>query len=252
MLPTYSGAVNGMQAAQQALDITSNNIANANTAGFTAADPTLTDLVYQDHDPSNLINTNQSATIGVGAHVDGSSHDLRPGSPYSTGNPLDVAIGGGGYLAIQQADGTTAYTRSGALRIDGQGQVNINEQLLLPRITLPTTATDAEISTSGQISAMTNDGRQILGQVQLARFTNEQGLQAIGNTTYVSTVASGKPTVGTPTQPGFGALQPGMLEAARVDLAREMTALIITERSYGLNSRALQTIDRMIGDVTHK
>ncbi len=252
MFPAYASAISGMQASQQALDITANNIANVNTPGFDAADPTLEDLIYQQTDARNLIASVTTTTLGDGSHVENAPRSLQPGAPQVTGNPLDVAITGDGYLPVLQADGTTGYTRLGAIRLDAQGRFAINGLLLQPPITMPAGATTPFIVANGQVTAMTPTGQQVIGQIQLARFINEQGLQAVGSTVFVPTPASGPPLTGTPTQPGFGALQPGTLEAARVDLAREMTSLIISERAFGLNSRALQTVDQMIGDVTKR
>lgn len=252
MLPVYASAVSGMQASQQALDITSNNIANANTPGFDASDPTIEDLLYQQTDARSLVSSVIATTLGAGAHVQGAPRSLQPGAPQVTGNPLDVSVAGDGYLAVQQPNGTTGYTRLGAIRVDGQGRFTINGQILQPPITMPPNSTSPFIVANGQVSAMTPTGQQVIGQVELARFINEQGLQSIGSTVFMPTASSGPPITGTPTQPGFGGLQPGTLEAARVDLSREMTALIVSERAFGLNSKSLQAIDSMVGDVTKR
>ena len=252
MLPIYATAVSGMQSSQQALDITSNNLANVNTPGFDASDPTIEDLIYQQTDPREMVNSITTTTLGAGSHVQGAPRSLQPGQPQVTGNPLDVAITGDGFLAVTQPDGTTGYTRLGAIRIDGQGRFNVNGMLLQPAITLPANASSPFIVANGQVTAATPSGEQVIGQIQLTRFINEQGMQAIGSTVFAPTAASGPPITGTPTQPGFGALQAGTLEAARVDLSREMTNLIISERAFGLNSRVLQSIDAMLGDTTKR
>jgi flagellar basal-body rod protein FlgG len=252
MFPAYASAVSGVQASQQALNITANNIANVNTPGFDASDPTLEDLIYQQTDARNLVNGATTTTLGAGAHVENAPRSLQPGAPQETGNPLDVAITGDGYLPVLQTNGATGYTRLGAIRLDAQGRFTVNGLLLQPPITVPANATNPTIVGNGQVTAITPTGQQVIGQIQLARFINEQGLQAVGSTIFIPTAASGSPITGIPTQPGFGALQPGALEAARVDLAREMTSLIISERAFGLNSRALQAIDQIIGDVTKR
>ncbi len=253
MLPIYASAVSGMQASQQALDITANNIANADTPGFDAGQPVIEDLIYQGTDPRNLVtNGVTTTTLGVGTRLEGVPRSMQLGAPMVTGNPLDVSIAGDGYLQIKQADGTIGYTRAGMIRVDGQGRFTIQGQLLQPPITLPPNANTPFITQNGQVTATTPTGQQVIGTIQLARFINEQGLQAVGSTVFVPTSESGPPLAGNPGSPGFGGLQPGALEAARVDLSKEMSNLIIAERAYGLDSRALQTVDQMIADVTKR
>jgi flagellar basal-body rod protein FlgG len=253
MLPIYASPVSGLQASQQSLDITANNIANADTPGFDSADPVIEDLIYQGTDARDLVASNVTTTsLGVGARLEAAPRALQPGSPVVTGNPLDVAITGDGYLQVQQPGGTLAYTRAGMIRLDGQGRLTIQGAIVQPPITLPPGASSPFITNGGQVTATTPTGQQVIGQIQLARFINEQGLQAVGSTLYVPTVASGPPIVGNPLSPGFGGLQAGALEAARVDLSKEMSALIVAERAYGLDSRVLQTVDHMVGDVTSR
>ncbi len=251
MLPVYTRAVSGMQAAQDALDVTANNIANANTPGFDAADPTLMDLDYQDADPRNLVTSSATNTVqGVGAVMEAAPRSGLFGQPITTGNPLDVAITGDGYFQVARPDGTTGYTRLGKLQQDGLGRLTIAGLLVQPPVTLPPGALEPVITPSGQVQAQINGVLQPVGQLQLMRFPNPQGLQAAGDSTYLATVSSGAPLRGTPGQPGFGQLLPGALEAPRVDLSREMAALIIGERTFTLNAHALQTVDAMVGDIT--
>jgi flagellar basal-body rod protein FlgG len=250
MLPAYTRAVSGMQTAQTALDINANNIANANTPGFDPSDPTLQDLTYQDTNPRDLVVANSTTLQGVGATVEATPRSGKFGSPVLTNNPLNVAIGGDGYLQVRQADGTAAYTRAGALQLDGQGRFTIAGLLVQPPVTVPAGATDPAILANGQVTATVGGKTQTIGQLQLTRFPNAEGLQAINNTLYTATATTGTPITGTPGQNGFGGLVVGALEASRVDLSREMANLIIGERAFSLNAHALQTVDAMIGDVT--
>lgn len=252
MLPVYTRAVSGMQAAQDALDITANNIANANTPGFDASDPTLADLVYQNADPRDLVAGGTTGTAqGVGAVVEAVSRNGQFGQPVVTGNPMDVTITGDGYLQVARPDGSAAYTRLGRVRVDGTGRLTVAGMLLQPPITLPPGAQNPSITASGQVLADVNGQPQTVGQLQLTRFPNSEGLQSAGDSTYRATATAGPPLTGTPGQNGFGALFAGGLEAARVDLSREMAALIVTERAFSLNAHALQTVDAMVGVVTH-
>ncbi len=250
MLPAYNSAVSGMQTAQQTLDIVANNVANSATPGFDATQADVTDLVYQSVDPRAMLGPGATTPLGVGAQLAGTSRSLVPGAPISTNNPLDVSIQGNGYLQIQLDTGQTGYTRAGMIRTDAQGRLSIENHLLVPPVVMPAGSSDPEILNDGTVMAMTPNGRQPVGQIQLARFPNEQGLQAIDGTVYLPTATSGAPLTANPGQNGMGTLQNGTLEGARVDFSREMSTLIIAERAYGLNSRALQALDRMVGDVT--
>lgn len=252
MMPVYSSAVSGLQASQSSMDITANNIANVDTPGFETADPSIEDLIYQNTDARNLVTSGQSASIGVGSRLEGAPRSMQPGSPMVTGNPLDVAITGDGFLPVAQPDGTAGYTRSGTIRIDGQGRFTVNGLILQPAITMPPGASEPFIGADGQVTASTPTGQQVIGQIHLARFRNTQGLQSMGETVFAASASSGAPLNGTPGQPGYGRLQAGALEASRVDLGSEMANLITAERAYGLNSRALQAVDRMLGDVTKR
>ena len=253
MLPIYTRAVSGMQTAQDALDINANNIANANTPGFDGSDAILQDLAYQDTNPRDLVVGSKAATLqGVGTTVEATSRSGQFGQPILTGNPLDVTIAGDGYLQVTRPDGTAGYTRAGMLRLDGQGRMNIGTMLLQPPITLPQGATDTEIRSNGQVVATVGGQPQVIGQIQLTRFPNAQGLQSADGTMYTTTATAGTPITGTPGQNGFGGFVVGSVEAARVDLSREMATLIIGERAFTLNARALQTVDRMVGDVTKR
>ncbi len=253
MLPVYNRAVAGMQAAQQEMDINANNIANVNTPGFDASDAILADLAYQNSDPRNLVTPGSAATVqGVGATVESTSRSGQFGQPVSTNNPLDVAITGDGYLQVQQLDGTTAYTRAGMLRLDGLGRFTVGGALVQPPVTLPQGALNPVIAPDGTVTATTPSGQQAIGRIGLVRFPNAQGLRAIGDTLYGATPTAGAPITGRPGDAGFGLLLPGALESARVDMSREMANLIVAERSFTLNARDLQTIDRMVGDVTRR
>jgi flagellar basal-body rod protein FlgG len=252
MLPVYTRAVSGMQAAQDALDITANNIANVDTPGFDASEPSLADLVYQNADPRDLVAGGAAGTAqGVGAAVEAVSRSGQFGQPVLTGNAMDVTITGDGYFRVARPDGTAGYTRLGRVRVDGAGRLTIAGLLLQPPITLPAGAQNPSITATGQVMAEVNGQAQTIGQIQLTRFPNSEGLQSAGDSTYLATATAGAPLTGTPGQNGFGALFTGGLEAARVDLSREMAALIVTERAFSLNAHALQTVDAMVGVVTH-
>jgi flagellar basal-body rod protein FlgG len=164
-----------------------------------------------------------------------------------------MAINGRGYFQVQQADGTTAYTRDGAFGLNESGQIVTSDGLLvLPTIAIPTNATAVTINASGQVLAtipgQTNQSN--LGQLQVATFINPAGLDAIGGNLLVETEASGSPTVGNPNSTGFGKIVQEALESSNVDVVTEITNLITAQRAYEMNSKVIKTADDMLTTVS--
>jgi flagellar basal-body rod protein FlgG len=175
--------------------------------------------------------------------------NFTQGNLNQTGNSLDVAVNGNGFLQVQQPDGTTAYTRDGSLQIDANGQlVTANGAHLTPAITLPPGAKSITIGSDGTVSAIVSGqaAPQQVGQLQLASFPNPAGLQAIGQNLYTETVSSGTPTAGTPGNNGLGVLSQGYVETSNVNVVEELVNMIQTKRAFEINSKAVQTSDQML------
>jgi flagellar basal-body rod protein FlgG len=175
------------------------------------------------------------------------------GSLIATNNQLDISIKGRGFLQVTLPDGTTAYTRDGALKLSNTGQIVTADGFLVqPSITVPPNATTLTINGDGQIQATIPGqvNQQLLGQLQLANFINEPGLQANGDNLLAETEASGPPTVGNPGDIGFGQLQQFFLEQSNVNMVSEMTDLITAQRAYEINSKVIQAADSMMGTIT--
>lgn len=248
----------GMLAQQLNVEVISNNIANITTTGFKRMRAEFKDLLYenvrrpgsQSSDTGTIVPTGIQVGNGVAA---GSVYRINiQGSVEQTGNALDLAINGKGYLQVQMPDGTTAYTRAGNLQLNATGQVVTQEGYpIIPSITVPADTTDITINTSGQVFAKI-DGQitlSNLGQIQLASFANPAGLEAIGDNLLRETPASGTATTGNPTASGFGKLQQSSLEKSNVDIVQELTNLITSQRAYEMNSRVIKSADEMLSSL---
>jgi flagellar basal-body rod protein FlgG len=248
-------AATGMAAQQLNVEVISNNIANMNTVGFKKGRAEFEDLLYQNLEQagaqSSSSNTVVPTGIQVGAGVKAGSvyRITTQGSMTQTGNPLDLAVSGLGYFQVLLPTGETAYTRAGNFSVNAQGQmVTADGYQVIPQITIPQGATNVTVSQSGQVEVTTaaSTTPQQVGQLQLASFFNEAGLQATGNNLFLQTDASGAPTIGTPGIQGMGEILQGYTEASNVDPVSEITNLIVAQRAYEMNSKVITTADQML------
>jgi flagellar basal-body rod protein FlgG len=248
-------AATGMAAQQLNVEVISNNIANMNTIAFKKQRAEFEDLLYQtiqqpgaqSSDQGNIVPTGIQVGVGVQA---GTVYRIQTqGTPTQTGNPYDLAINGRGYFQVLMPDGTTSYTRAGNFTINDQGQlVTQDGYLVQPAITIPNNATGVTISEAGQVQVTTPGSAtpSVVGQLELATFLNEGGLQAQGSNLYTETAASGPPTVGLPDQQGVGKIMQGYTESSNVDPVSEITNLIVAQRAYEMNSKVVSTADNML------
>jgi flagellar basal-body rod protein FlgG len=249
-------AATGMAAQQLNVEVISNNIANMNTVGFKKQRAEFQDLLYQtmvqagaqSSDQGNIVPTGVQVGAGVKA---GSVYRIdTQGTMTQTGNKLDTAIDGRGYFQVLLPTGETAYTRAGNFSVNDQGQlVTQDGYLVQPTMTIPQDATNVAISKSGQVQVTQpgNPTPTIVGQLELATFMNEGGLSAQGSNLFKETAASGAPTTGVPGDQGMGEILQGYTEASNVDAVSEITALIVAQRAYEMNSKVISTADNMLG-----
>jgi flagellar basal-body rod protein FlgG len=168
------------------------------------------------------------------------------------GDPLHAAVRGEGFFIVRLADGSAGYTRDGSFTRDQLGRlVTASGDVLLPETHIPAEARDIRIDSGGLVFARLGDGIEgevevQLGEIQLARFTNPEGLVAVGQNLFLASEASGPALVGYPGDEGYGTIVGGAVESSNVDLATEFTNLLIGQRAYALSARALQTIDEML------
>jgi flagellar basal-body rod protein FlgG len=254
MIRSLWTAATGMGVQQKHLDVIANNIANVNTNGYKRSRADFQELMYQTMRMAGVRTEqgNQVPTgiqIGLGAQLASVQKVFIQGDYQQTQNDLDLAVEGLGFFQITLPSGDKAYTRSGAFKTDAQGRVvTADGYLLEPAITIPQSATAISIEVDGTVSA-TIQGQskpQQVGKIELATFTNQAGLSAIGKNLFVETDASGTPIVGAPNQNGLGSLKQGYLEMSNVDIVQEMVDMIIAERAYEVNSKAIQAANDML------
>lgn len=236
----------GLQAADFFLDITGNNIANSSTVGYQTARVTFEDLVYQA-----VAEANQGPVAsqdGRGVVTQAVTTTFTQGPTQPTGNALDVAIQGDGFLVVTRPDGTNAFTRAGNLSVDAAGNLVTSDGLLVqPPVVVPPGSANVAIGTDGRVTATTPDGQAVeVGRVGLARFANPSGLLRVGDTLFAETGGSGPATGGFPGNPGFGAFQTGALEGANVDLTTELVTLILAQQTFRVNGQSLSVDNAVV------
>jgi flagellar basal-body rod protein FlgG len=252
---SLSIAGTGMLAQQTNVDVISNNIANMNTTAFKRQRAEFQDLLYQQVSRPGAAAggaDNRAPTgiqIGAGVKTGGVYRIAEQGALTQTSNRYDMAIDGQGYFQINMPNGDIAYTRAGSFQLSDQGElVTTDGYPVQPGIIVPEGALDVVVSKTGQVQVKVagDPELQVVGQLELATFVNEAGLEAIGSNMFLQTAASGQPTVAAPGEPGFGMLQQGFVEASNVNPVSEITALITAQRAYEMNSRVVKTADEML------
>lgn len=244
----------GMHSQQLNIDVIANNLANVSTSGFKKSRADFQDLLYQAIKvPGSQSSTDtESPTgilVGLGVKPAAVSKVFTQGDLIQTENELDVAIEGQGFLQIEMPNGNTGYTRSGALKRDSNGRLtNSDGYPILPAITIPDGSRQITIGESGIVSAIVGDDTVSteVGTIELASFTNNGGLAAIGKNLFVETAASGTAQTGTPGTDGNGTLLQTFLEGSNVNIVEELASMITTQRAYEINSKTIQTSDEMM------
>lgn len=252
-------AASGMQAQQLNVDVVANNLANVNTAGFKKSRADFQDLMYQSLRTTGAPSTNATQIpsgiqVGLGSKSSSVTKLFTPGTVNQTGNELDVAIEGDGFFQIQMPDGTTAYSRAGTFKKDNQGRlVNGDGYPVLPNVVIPNNATKITIGNDGTVSVVQagQNTPTTVGNIQLATFSNPSGLSALGHNLLQESDASGTATTGTPGQTGIGLLSQGFIEMSNVSVAEEMVNMIVGQRAYEVNSKAVQAADEMLQNANN-
>lgn len=252
-------AATGMMAQQTRVDVTAHNIANMSTTGYNARRAEFSDLHYQQiRTPGAITATTgeilpAGVQLGLGVRPSAVSMEIRQGTVRATNGELDIAIEGDGYFEIQLPSGDTAYTRDGSFKLTGEGEIVTSDgYALIPNMTVPIDAKQVTINKEGEVFALFEgqlQGQQ-LGQIQLASFINDKGLEAIGDNLFLETAASGPPNTGEAGIDGRGTLRQGYLEESSVDVVAEITELIEAQRGYELNSKVLTASDEMLSTTS--
>jgi flagellar basal-body rod protein FlgG len=250
----------GMQAQNTNVEVISNNIANLTTTGFKRRRAEFQDLMYQSlrrvgsnsSDTGSLVPS--GAQVGLGVKTAAIYPIDEQGALAQTSNTLDLAIQGHGYFQVTMPDGQTAYTRDGTFGLAADGTiVTADGYTVQPGLQVPAAATGVTINTSGQVQ-VTIQGQTApttVGQIQIAVFPNEAGLDAQGDNLLLQTSASGAPVAGNPGVTGFGTVMQGFIESSNVNIVTEITNLITAQRAYEMNSKVITAADEMMSTLTN-
>lgn len=256
MMRSLNTAGTGMVAQQYNLDVIANNLANVNTTSFKQQRAEFQDLMYQTFRASGVTTGNSTTNpnalqVGLGSAFSANAINFGAGPLQATSNPLDVAIVGEGFFQVQKSDGI-AYTRDGSFKRDANGLlVSSDGYPIIPEITIPTGSTAINIGNNGSVTAIlpgTNEPTE-LGTIQIATFSNPAGLTRIGQNLYQQGGASGEATPANPGEAGAGELTSRFLEGSNVQVVEEMVRMIMAQRAYEINSKAIQTADDMLGQL---
>lgn len=247
-------AATGMHAQQVTLDVISNNLANVQTAGFKRSRVDFQDLVYEILQAPGATSAQGQEVpsgfqVGHGSRAVATQRLFIKGDLQQTGNSLDLAIEGDGFFQVQLPSGDIGYTRAGAFKKNSQGQMVTSDGFAVqPQITIPQSATSVTIGVDGTVSVMQAGQAQpqTVGTIELVRFINPAGLESQGRNLFLPTQASGDATPGTPGRDGIGTLLQGFVEGSNVNVVEEMVGMIVTQRAYEINSRAIRTADEMM------
>ncbi|MCR5289539.1 MAG: flagellar basal-body rod protein FlgG [Treponema sp.] len=254
-------AATGMNGQQSNIDAISNNLANVNTTGFKQQRVEFEDLLYQNVKLSGTPATEDTVTpVGIqqgsGVKVAATQRVFTQGSLQNTGVDTDVAIVGDGFFRVQQYDGSYAYTRDGSFKVDMNGQlVNANGLRVMPEIILPEgyDIHTLTISDDGRVSVRVNGQSDPtpVGQLELYRFPNAVGLKAVGDNLFKVTNASGDAIAARPGYEGMGVTKHKFVEMSNVSVVNEMVQMIVAQRAYEFNSKAIQTTDTMLNTAVN-
>ncbi len=252
-------AASGMSAQQTNVEVIANNIANSNTTGFKKSRAEFSDLLYQVEKGSAIPSASgetlipEGAELGMGVKLMAIRNVIKQGPLSQTGNQLDIAINGDGWLQVKSLNGETVYTRAGSLNTDANGLIVNSDGLPIePQIAVPAETVQITINRTGQVFATSKTGavEQEIGQLNLASFANPAGLRALGGNLFQVTDASGQPTTFSPGAGPIGTIEQGYLEESNVDPVQEITELISAQRAFELNSKVIQAADDMAGIVS--
>ena len=257
-------AASGMRALDEKLNVVANNLANINTHGFKRSRVNFEDLLYQVKREPGVRNAQDEPIplgilVGTGVKVSGTQLNFAPGAVDTTDRPLDWAIEGTGFyqvLTVEDGAETIAYTRAGNFTVNAEGNIvlgNSDGSALEPPISIPQDFIELTVGRNGEVSVRQEGSNTLdtIGQIELARFVNPEGLKQIGRNLYLETDASGTPVSGTPQTDGLGAVVQGQLEMSNVDPVRELINLITTQRAFELNSQSIQSADESLRVVSN-
>lgn len=245
-------AASGLQGSQTQIDTISNNLANLQTPGFKQSHVSFANVAALS--PAQVQQDASAEGKDAGIEVLGTRAVFTEGALVQSGNPLDLAIHGQGFLEIVDAGGNHVYTRDGQLHVDNEGYLaTVGGNRLADGIQIPPDARSVSVGSDGRITALLGDDTQAteLGRIQLATFPSPEGLKQVDGNAFVPTEQSGDPTLGHPQDAGYGTIAQGMVEQSNVDMVQSMTSLVLAQRAYQLNARVLQAADEILDTINN-
>ena len=250
----------GLDAQQTRMRVIANNLANVNTTGFKRDRAEFESLAYQMMTAAGATSSGDNRyaiglNLGTGVQTVGTARVTTQGSLNTTDNPFDLAIEGDGYFQVLRADGSTAYTRAGNFHLSAEGKIVTSDGLpLQPEIQVPEGATAVTIGADGTVSATVAGQTEAteVGRIELARFVNAAGLQALGGNLYAETAASGTAQVGQAGLEGRGSIRQGALEGSNVNVVQELVDMIETQRAYEVNAKMISSTDEMLRNANQQ
>ncbi|MFN3944655.1 MAG: flagellar basal-body rod protein FlgG [Allosphingosinicella sp.] len=250
----------GLDAQSARMRVIANNLANVNTTGFKRDRAQFETLAYQTMTAAGAPASAENRyavglSLGSGVHMTGTARVNTQGALSTTDNPLDLAIEGDGFFQVTRPDGSTGYTRAGNFNLSAEGQIVTSDGLpLVPNIQVPEGATSVTIGVDGTVSAQVAGSTEPteLGKIELARFVNPSGLQALGGNLFAETAASGAAQVGAAGMEGRGSIRQGALEASNVNVVQELVDMIETQRAYEVNSKMISATDEMLRNANQQ
>ncbi len=259
MLRSLFISASGMEAQRLNLDVIANNLANVNTVGFKKSRADFQDLMYQNlrtpgAPSAEGLQIPSGIMIGLGVKLVAVQKIFTQGDFIQTGNSLDMVIEGDGFFQVTLPDGTIAYTRAGAFKLDREGRiVNSDGYILEPGITIPPDTRNITVGADGKVTVLQAGSSTPVevGQIELTKFANPAGLMPIGKNLYMPTDSSGEAIRGIPGSEGLGTIAQGFLELSNVNIVEEMVNMIVSQRAYEINSKAIQASDEMLQTINN-
>jgi flagellar basal-body rod protein FlgG len=254
MIRSLFTAATGMEAQKLNIDVIANNLANVNTVGYKKSRADFQELLYQSVRAPGATSAEGSQIpsgiqVGLGVNPVAVQKLFQQGDFVHTGNSLDLVIEGDGFFQVLMPDGTVAYSRSGAFKMDSEGRiVNSDGYPLEPAITIPADTLTTTVGTDGKITILQagNTSPVEIGQIEIARFINPGGLKSLGKNLYIPTGSSGEATTGNPGGEGRGTINQGFVEMSNVNIVEEMVNMIVSQRAYEITSKTVQASDEML------
>ncbi|MBI5639112.1 MAG: flagellar basal-body rod protein FlgG [Nitrospirae bacterium] len=254
MIRSLFTAATGMEAQKLNIDVISNNLSNVNTVGYKRSRADFQELLYQTLRTPGATSAEGSEIpsgiqVGLGVRPVAVQKMFQQGDFVHTGNSLDLVIEGDGFFQVLMPDGTIGYSRSGAFKMDSEGRiVNSDGYPMEPAITIPSNTVTTTVGSDGKVTVLqagSNTPTEI-GQIEIARFINPGGLNAMGRNLYLPTASSGEATTGNPGAEGRGTINQGFVEMSNVNIVEEMVNMIISQRAYEIASKAVSASDEML------